>query len=79
MQLALVAVAALVMSIELSAQDTGYIGGTVTDKTGAAVAGAEVTLTNTAGSITRNTSSYSDGAFVVPGLPGDTYDLSVTA
>jgi hypothetical protein len=61
------------------AQDTGYIGGTVTDKTGAAVAGADVVIRNTAGSITRTTTSNSDGAYVIPGLPGDTYDLIVTA
>ena len=39
------------------AQDTGYIGGTVTDKSGAAVAGADVTLRNVSGSITRTTLS----------------------
>jgi len=61
------------------AQDTGYISGTVTDKTGAAVAGADVVVKNTAGSITRSTVTNSDGAYVVPGLPGDTYDLVVTA
>ena len=61
------------------AQDTGYISGTVTDKTGAAVAGADVVIKNTAGSITRSTISNSDGAYVIPGLPGDTYDLIVTA
>ena len=63
----------------LHAQDTGYISGTVTDKTGAAVVGAEVVLTNVAGSLTRNTVTNSDGAYVVPGLPGDTYNLTVTA
>ena len=62
-----------------SAQDTGYISGTVTDKTGAAVAGAEITLRNAAGSLTRTTNSNADGAYVIPGLPGGSYDLSVTA
>jgi hypothetical protein len=62
-----------------SAQDTGYISGTVTDKSGAAVAGADVTLKNTAGSLTRTTQTNTDGAYVIPGLPGDTYDLSVSA
>ncbi len=60
-------------------QDTGYISGTVMDKTGAAVVGAEITLTNTAGSLTRNTMSNADGAYVIPGLPGDTYNVSVSA
>jgi len=61
------------------AQDTGYISGTVMDKSGAAVVGAEITLSNTAGSLTRNTTSNADGAYVIPGLPGDTYNLSVSA
>ncbi len=69
----------LLMPCASYAQDTGYISGTVVDKSGAAVVGAELTLTNTAGSLTRNTASNGDGAYVIPGLPGDTYNLSVSA
>jgi Carboxypeptidase regulatory-like domain len=61
------------------AQDTGYISGTVIDKSGAAVVGAEITLTNAQGSLTRSTTSNSDGAYTIAGLPGDSYNLSVTA
>jgi hypothetical protein len=61
------------------AQDTGYISGTVMDKSGAAVAGADITLTNTAGSLTRTTTSNNDGAYVLAGLPGDIYNLTVSA
>jgi hypothetical protein len=61
------------------AQDTGYISGTVTDKSGAAIVGADVVITNTSGSLTRTTSTNSDGAFVVAGLPGGSYNLVVTA
>ena len=61
------------------AQDTGYIGGTVVDKSGAAVAGADVLLTNTAGSITRATTTNNDGAYTIAGLPGDTYNVTVAA
>jgi hypothetical protein len=61
------------------AQDTGYISGTVTDKSGAAIAGADVVLTNVSGSITRATVTNTDGAYVISGLPGDTYNLSVTS
>jgi|SRR5579859_5270871 len=72
-------IATFVLAFAAKAQDTGYISGTVTDKSGAAVAGAQVTLTNEAGSITRTTASNGDGAYVIAGLPGDTYNLSITA
>ncbi len=74
---------ALLVFLSLSpvsrAQDTGSIGGTVTDKSGAAVAGAEVTVKSVAGSLTRVTVSNNDGAYSVPGLAGDTYNITVSA
>src|SRR5437899_740512 len=69
----------LALPLASRAQDTGYISGTVTDKSGAAVVGAEVVFTNTAGSLTRTTAANADGAYVVAGLPGGTYNLVVTA
>jgi hypothetical protein len=69
----------LTLCVPSYAQDTGYISGTVLDKSGAAIAGAEVVVTNTAGSLTRTTTSNGDGAYVIAGLPGDTYNLSVSA
>jgi Carboxypeptidase regulatory-like domain len=71
----------LLLSLALSshAQDTGYISGTVTDRSGAAVAGAEVVITNVTGSFTRTTVTNSEGVYVVAGLPGATYDMNVTA
>src|ERR1700730_2272446 len=77
----LVAAAALMFGIALNshAQDTGSISGTVTDKTGAAVVGANLVIANTAGSLTRTTVTNGDGAYVAAGLPGATYDISVTA
>ena len=74
-----VLVVALILPLTSLAQDTGYISGTVVDKSGAAVAGAEVVLTNAAGSLTRNTTTNADGAYVISGLPGDTYNLAVSA
>ncbi len=70
---------ALCLPLASRAQDTGYIGGTVTDKSGAAVVGAEVVITNAAGSLARATTTNADGAYVIAGLPGDTYNLVVTA
>jgi hypothetical protein len=68
----------IALPLLMPAQDTGYISGTVTDKSGAAVSGAEVVVRNTAGSLTRTTTTNADGAYVVPALPGGTYDVSVT-
>jgi hypothetical protein len=62
-----------------SAQDTGYISGTVTDKSGAAVAGAEVTVALDGGSLTRKTETNTDGVYVAAALPAGTYNISVTA
>jgi hypothetical protein len=77
--LLLVVLIALCIPCVSYAQDTGYISGTVIDKSGAAVAGADVLLTNTAGSITRATTTNNDGAYTIAGLPGDIYNLSVSA
>jgi len=62
-----------------NAQDTGYIGGTVTDKSGAAVAGAQVVVTSVGGNLTRTTATNTDGAYVLAALPGGAYNLSITA
>jgi Carboxypeptidase regulatory-like domain len=69
----------LLMSCTVRAQDTGYIEGTVIDKSGAAVAGAQVTVTSTAGSVTQTTTTNGDGAYTIAGLPGGTYNLTVSA
>jgi hypothetical protein len=72
-------IAILCTAFVAKAQDTGYIGGTVTDKTGAAVAGAEVVISSINGSSTRATMTNGDGAYVVAGLPGGSYNVVVTA
>src|SRR6202521_3485874 len=75
--------AALVLALPLPlasrAQDTGYISGTVADKSGAAVTGAEIAVASVGGSLTRTTTSNADGAYTVAGLPGGTYDIKVTS
>jgi Carboxypeptidase regulatory-like domain/TonB-dependent Receptor Plug Domain len=72
-------VLSLVAATRSSAQDTGSISGTVTDKSGAAIASAVITITDSTGSLTRNTTTNADGAYVAAGLPGATYNLTVTA
>src|SRR5262249_18526041 len=60
------------------AQSNAPISGTVTDPTGAAVPGADVTVTNTATSQGNKTSTNEKGEFVVPSLPAGTYKVAVT-
>lgn len=58
---------------------TGTIVGTVTDPSGAAVVGADVTATQTTTSAQRKTKALADGNFTVSALEPGTYDLSVSA
>lgn len=75
----LAVLALLNLPVRTHAQDTGYISGTVVDNSGAAIVGAAVTLTNIGRTLTRNTVTNDTGAYTIPGLPGDTYNLTVTA
>ena len=59
------------------AQTQGGITGTVTDSSGAAIPGATVTVTNTATSGTRNTTTNAEGLYTFPALPPGTYELKV--
>jgi hypothetical protein len=57
----------------------GAINGTVTDPSGAAVAGATVTATDTATNIAHNTVATTEGQFAFQDLPPGTYSVTVTA
>jgi hypothetical protein len=74
-----VLIVALALPLASRAQDTGYISGTVTDKSGAAIVGADVVATTAGGGLTRSTATNADGAYVLAALPGGTYNLSVSA
>jgi hypothetical protein len=65
--------------LNLSAQDTGEITGTVRDNTGAVIQGADVQINGAAGGIQRSTTTNSDGDYLAAGLPGGTYNLTITA
>src|SRR5579884_1318887 len=52
--------------------------GTVTDKTGAAVVGADVTATNAATGVTRTVKTGSDGSYRIDPLAVGYYNISVT-
>ena len=76
-------VAVLAMSVcisgRLSAQGFGSINGTVTDASGAVVAGAEVTATQVATGISSTTTTGSQGAYVFPILAPTNYNVTVKA
>jgi hypothetical protein len=69
----------LILPALVFAQGTVTIYGTVTDPSGAAIAGAKVTVTNAATQQSRDTVTAADGNYVVPDLPVGTYNLSATA
>jgi hypothetical protein len=73
--------AALLLSIctagARAQETTANIAGQVTDTSGAAVSGAEVTLTNTQTGQVRNARAGDDGYYSFTFIPSGVYDLSV--
>ena len=65
--------------LKATAQSTGTLQGTVTDATGAAVAGAQVVATETHTGVSRTVTSDSVGAYALPALNPGTYRLVVSA
>jgi len=59
------------------AQITASIKGTVTDASGAVIAGAKIAVKNSALGIERNVESNSEGNYEVPALPPGTYSVEV--
>ncbi len=57
---------------------TSQIRGVVQDSSGAAIAGADIKLTQTATGAVRSTASAADGGYAFPDLSVGTYDLEVT-
>src|SRR6185436_3904919 len=51
------------------------LNGTVTDPNGAVVAGAKITATQTATTVTRNTVTSDDGLYVLSNMSPGTYEL----
>ncbi|PYV44355.1 MAG: hypothetical protein DMG06_06710 [Acidobacteria bacterium] len=65
-------------AVELWAQgDRGTITGTVTDPSGAVIAGASVTATNTATRLSAQTATTSSGHYTIPALRVGTYEVTV--
>jgi len=69
----------LLAAVTLSAQTfRGTILGTVTDPSGAVVAGAKVTVKNAGTGLERATESSGDGSYSLPELPIGTYTVTVS-
>ncbi len=68
----------LSLAATVSAQTfRGTILGTVTDTSGAVVAGAKVTVRNVNTGLERTTQTSADGSYAVPELPIGSYDVTV--
>jgi len=70
-----------VSALTLSAQTggTASLQGAVTDPTGAAISGANVTITNTDTKVARNTVTDTEGRYSLPNIPPGPYSLTVSA
>src|SRR4051812_10227130 len=69
----------ITLSSSLFGQGFGTIVGTVTDQSGAVVAGAKVTVTDPATAQSREETTNAQGYYVVPSLKPAPYDVSVSA
>ena len=69
----------LVCAFPAIAQDTGIISGRVQDTTGAVVAGAQITVTNTATNVEDHSQSNAEGNYRVPALRPGTYRVVIAA
>jgi hypothetical protein len=67
------------LALPLCAQDTGSLTGTVKDSSGATVSGAQVTVTDPAKGVDRQTITNADGGYLVPGLAAAAYDIHIEA
>jgi len=69
----------LLASIAVAQIQNGQFTGTVTDPSGAAIAGARVTITNTGTNLAVTVTSNSSGIYVAKELPIGVYNLKVEA
>ncbi|ADW70745.1 TonB-dependent receptor domain-containing protein [Granulicella tundricola] len=77
--LGLLAVSLVCTAMGLGQSQNGNVAGTVTDPSGAVVAGATVTVINVATGATRTTVTTGAGAYNIEGLPPQDYKVTVTA
>ncbi|HSK10100.1 MAG TPA: carboxypeptidase regulatory-like domain-containing protein, partial [Vicinamibacterales bacterium] len=65
-------------SLEAQGVTTSAVGGRITDAEGAGLAGAQVTLTNTATGAVSTVATRADGRYFIPGLQPGNYRLQVS-
>lgn len=78
-RISLTAVVVLLSAALWAQQTTGQINGTIEDSSGAAIAGAEVTVTNPATGFSRHTVTSGTGNYNLNFLPPGTYDMQTKA
>jgi hypothetical protein len=76
--LVIVGMLCLVFCSGLLAQATSQISGTVKDASGGAIAGAQITVTQTDTGVTRSATSDANGVYSLPSLPLGPYRMEVT-
>jgi Carboxypeptidase regulatory-like domain len=80
LQVCLVVFCCLLLVLSAAAQvQNGQFQGTVSDPTGAAIANAKVTATNTATNLSVSANTNPSGQYLIRALPIGRYDLTVTA
>jgi hypothetical protein len=67
----------MVLKMPAHAQFTSGLTGTVTDQTGAAVAGAKIIVTSQDTHVTRETTTAENGDFRITSLPGAVYTVEI--
>ena len=74
----LIVLAAFLLGAQSPAQTTnGLMTGTITDSSGAVVAGAQVNVTNQGTSELRTTTTDNNGYYIIPQLPPGIYGISI--
>lgn len=66
------------ISLPAVAQDTASLTGTVRDSSGGVVAGAQVTVANSAIGLNRSVTTNNDGDYLFPAIPPGKLDLTIS-
>jgi hypothetical protein len=76
----MVIIFSLSLAVSMYSQVTGAsLSGIITDASGGAISGAQISVRNTATDITKDTTTDSVGFYTVPNLPPGNYEVKITA